>query len=116
MTFGRVLLLNDGEKYPTTMQWKGTEKSAREIAQWARDEALLPYAAVTPPDRNAAPGTPAAGWSLKLKVEVPASQGGGTQWVEVPQGATIQHEGTRVDPVFTIQAVKAAAETFKEEA
>lgn len=110
MAFGT----KDEDEYPTQMVWKGTEASAREICIWARDEALLPYAAVTSPDRNAADGTPGAAYQLKIQTDVPAELGGGVQWVTVPRGATILHAGTRVDPRFSIEQprTRRAAEAF----
>jgi hypothetical protein len=104
------------DEYPTSMVWKGTEASARDICAWARDDALLPFAAVTPPDRNAAAGTPGAKHRLKIQTTVPPELGGGLQWIDVPEGATILFEGTRVDPTFSIKRprTREAADTFKE--
>lgn len=104
------------DEHPASMVWNGTERRAREICAWARDEALLPYAAVTPPDRNAAAGTPGAEHQLQVQTAVPASDGGGIQWTTVPKGATVLFEGTRVDPQFSIRqpSTRQAAETFRE--
>ena len=117
MAFGK----DKDEERPTRMTWKATDKSARAICDWARDDALIPFAAVTPPDRNAPAGTPAAEYRLKLMVAVPAAMGGGTQWIDVPKGATIlddiQAGSTRVDPVFKIlppETPRAAASTFTQ--
>lgn len=96
--------------------WDGTEASAREIETWARDAALLPYAAVTPPDRNAAAGTPEAGWQLKIQTPVPAAMGGGTVWKPVPIGARVRFSGTEEDPTFTIHDRKADAAAFQQQA
>lgn len=114
MAFGKHGV--DEDEYPPSMAWKGTERSAREVCDWARDEALIPFSAVSPPDRNAKPGTPESKYRLKLQVAVPPAQGGGVQWVDVPEGSTINHSGTRVDPVFTYEppSVRQAAGTFQE--
>jgi hypothetical protein len=98
---------------PAQKTWDGTEERAHEIDQWARDAALLPYAAVTRPDRNAAAGSPEAGWLLKIQTPVPASDGGGTVWKPVPIGARIRFSGTDEDPTFTVVEPKAEAATFR---
>jgi hypothetical protein len=94
------------ENKPSRMTWNGTPERAREIADWGKDEALLPLVAVTPPSRDAAPGTPEAGWPVKAKVAVTAEMGGGEQWVDVPNGAVIRNTNTGptawVDPVLTV--------------
>lgn len=109
------------DERPARMVWRATDKSARAICDWARDDALIPFAAVTPPDRNAAPGTPEAEYRLKVLQAVPASLGGGTRWVDVPKGAAIVDDAeagsTRVDPVFKIvppETPRAAASTFTQ--
>lgn len=96
------------------MRWDGTQERAGEIVNWARDAAFLPYAAVTPPDRNAAEGTPEARWRMKIKVEVPAVMGGGWQWDDVPEGATIHVSGPEEDPVFEIRTPRMAAARLTE--
>lgn len=96
------------------MRWDGTEQRAGEIVNWARDAALLPYAAATAPDRNAAEDTPEARWRLQIKTEVPASHGGGTQWESVPEGATIYVTGPVEDPVFEFRTPRMAAKTLTE--
>lgn len=99
----------------TRLRWDGTAERAHEIQDWARDAALLPYASVTPPDRNAAEGTPEATWRIKIKVEVAAEMGGGWEWVDVPNGAMIHWTGTEEDPTFSVRTPRMAAQTLTEQ-
>lgn len=108
MTFG-----SQEQEKPFKMAWDGKSETARKIVDWARDAALLPYAAATPPDRNAAPEADAGQWQLRIKTPVPAAHGGGDVWVGVPVGATIHFSGTEADPTFTIHNPRKAAATFR---
>jgi hypothetical protein len=99
---------------PEKLRWDSTAKRAQEMQDWARDAALLPYAGITPPDRNAAEGTPGSTWRLKIKTEVPAEQGGGWQWVDVPDGATVHFSGTEEDPVFSVRTPRMAAQKLQQ--
>jgi hypothetical protein len=109
----------DDEPKPTRMTWTGTAARAHEIADWGRDEALLPLVAATPPSRDAEPGTPEAEWSLKAKVPVAAELGGGEQWVDVPKGAVIRNTNTGpsawTDPVLEVVTARGTAAAFTQE-
>ena len=111
MQFG---LPRDEPERPQHLRWDGTRERAREMQDWGRDAALLPYIAVTPPDRNAAERTPGAGWQMKLLVETPADRGGGRQWVDVPNGATVHLSGSDADPIFTLRTPKMAAQQLDQ--
>jgi hypothetical protein len=109
MTFG----LPEQDRKPARMVWDGTAGTAREMVDWARDAALLPYATATPPDRNAPEGSAAATWRLQIKTPVPAAHGGGDVWVNVPLGATVRFSGTEEEPTFTIHTARQHAEAFR---
>ena len=102
------------EEKPTRITWTGTPERAREVAEWGRDEALLPLVQAIPPDRNAPEGSPAARWRLKAQVSVPAAHGGGVQWVDVPDGAVLRNTGTWIDPVLEIETPRRPAAVFEE--
>lgn len=102
------------DEKPKRMTWNGTPERARELAGWGRDEALLSYIQVIPPDRNADPESPAATLRLKAQVPVPVGQGGGTQWDDVPVGSVIRNTGTWVDPVLEIVTARTSAAAFEE--
>ena len=100
---------------PSEMVWSGTGESAREMVDWARDEALICFAAATPPTYGAPADSPAASWRLQLRLPVRAELGGGDTWVPVPVGSTIRNTGTWVDPRFEIlPPEQKAAEVFAE--
>jgi hypothetical protein len=111
MAFG----LPDEKKKPARMTWDGKPETARELVDWARDAALLPYAQATPPDRNAAEGSEAAKWQIQIKTPVSAAHGGGDVWVGVPVGATIRFSGTEEDPTFTVHTPRQHAAAFRTE-
>jgi hypothetical protein len=115
MPFGQVPTARDEDK-PLRKTWDGTEKAAHEIEEWARDEALLRYAAVTPPSRDAADGTPEATWRLKVRVAVPEKMGGGEQWADVPKGAVVRNTNRGpsawTDPLFEIITPSELSKSF----
>lgn len=100
---------------PMRLRWDGTAERAHEFQDWGRDEALIPIAAVTPPSRDAAAGTPAAAWRLRAKIQVAPELGGGEQWVDVPEGATVRNTGTWAEPVLEIITSAASAAVLSEE-
>lgn len=102
------------DEKPTRITWTGTPERAREIAEWGRDEALLPLVQAIPPDHNAPGDSPAARWRLKAQLPVPAIDGGGVQWVDVPDGAVLRNTGTWIDPVLEIVTARRHAATFEE--
>lgn len=102
------------DEKPARMTWNGTGERARQIADWGRDDALLPLVQATPPDRNAPEGSPEASWTLKALVPVSGAQGGGVQWDVVPVGAVVRNTGTWVDPVLEIVTARRSAATFEE--
>jgi hypothetical protein len=118
MAFGQRSQRDEQEK-PTRMTWDGTEKRAREIEQWGRDDALLPIVAVTPPSRDAGPGTPEAQWRIRALVPVASELGGGVQWVDVPKGAVIRNTNTGTtawtEPVLAIVTSRGTAAAFDKE-
>lgn len=92
---------------PAIMGWNGTAERGREIEQWARDAALLPYAQMSPTGRDDEP------YELRVKTQLP--DGRGDQWTLVPKGAVVHFGGTENEPEFTIrEGRKAAATTFQE--
>lgn len=117
MPFGQAQRQDD--RKPSRMTWTGTERRAREIEQWGRDDALLPLVAVTPPSRDAKPDTPEAEWRIQAKVPVAPQLGGGEQWVEVPKGAVVRNTNTGstawVDPVLEVVTASGAAAAFDKE-
>lgn len=118
MPFGQRQQPQDDRK-PSRMTWNGTESRAREFQNWGRDDALLPIVAVTPPSRDAAPGTPESEWRLQAKVPVPPELGGGDHWVDVPKGSVVRNTNTGptawVDPLLEVVTASGAAAAFNQE-
>lgn len=105
-------------KKPSRMTWNGTRERARELADWGRDDALLPIVAVTPPTLVADPETPAGQWQVKALVAVAPELGGGVTWKDVPVGAVIRNTNTGpnawVDPVLEVVTARPSAAAFQE--
>lgn len=97
---------NTNEK-PAQMGWNGTPERGREIEQWARDAAMLPYAQASATDD---PDEPV---QLRIKTQLPDGQG--DYWAIVPVGATVLFGGTETEPEFSYrEARKQQAQAFQE--
>lgn len=96
------------DEKPAQMVWDGTAARGREIEQWARDAAMLPYAQASATDDPDEP------YQLRIKTQL--DEGQGDYWAIVPKGATVLFGGTEIEPEFTYrEARKQAAQTFQEQ-
>lgn len=110
-------LEREEDERPDHLVWDETPERAREIVDWARDEALILFAAATPPTFGAPAGSDQSKWRLQLRVPVSPAMGGGDVWVPVPPGATVRNHGTWIDPVFRVEKAaekKPATAAFSE--
>jgi hypothetical protein len=117
--FGQTRQQQADDEKPSQMRWDGTDKRARDLVDWGRDEALVAIVAATPPSRDAPKGLPDGEWTVRALVPVPDDLGGGVTWVDVPKGATIRNTTTGpkawTDPVLEVVTAHGAAAAFTEE-
>lgn len=94
------------DEKPAQMGWNGTAERGREIEQWARDAAMLPYAQMS------ATGNPDEPYQLRIKTRLDNDQG--DYWAIVPKNAVVLFGGSEIEPEFSYREARKTAQTFQE--